>query len=448
MSPTFRSLHVRNYRLFASGQVISNSGTWMQRTAQDWLVLQLTGGSGTALGITTALQFLPMLLFGLFGGVLADRYPKRRLLVVTQTFMGLLALTLGILTVTGGVEVWHVYLLAFGLGVATCVDNPTRQAFVVEMVGPEDVPNAVGLNSAVFNLARILGPAIAGLLIGLGGSGAAATGPVFFLNAASYVGVLIGLKMMRPAELYPSTPVKRERGQLREGLAYVRRRPDLITIIVLVFFVGTFGMNFQITIALMATHTFHTGAAAFGILSTALAGGSLLGALGTARRRGAPRLRMLITAAVSFGILEVAAGLMPTYLTFLVLLVPTGFAVLTMSTACNTTMQMSVSPQVRGRVMSLYLLVFMGGTPIGAPLIGWLAEVLGPRSSLLIGGAVSGVAAIVCGLFLARSHGLGLRAIWRPYPHWVVRPLAADAQAKTGVAAQTLEREPARAGRP
>jgi len=437
VSPTFQSLHVRNYRLFASGQVVSNSGTWMQRTGQDWLVLQLTHGSGTALGITTALQFLPMLVLGLFGGVIADRYPKRRLLFGTQTLMGVLALTLGLLTVTGQVQVWEVYALATGLGLATVVDNPTRQAFVVEMVGPADVPNAVGLNSAVFNLARILGPAIAGLLIGWGGSGADATAPVFLLNAVSYAAVIIGLAMMRPTELHPTTPVARQAGQLREGIEYVRRRPDLVTIIVLIFFVGTFGMNFQVTIALMATHVFHSTALAYGVLSTALAAGSLLGALGTARR-GRPRMRMLIGAAMAFGLLEIVSGLMPVYLAFLVMLVPTGYALLTLNTACNTTMQTSVDPQMRGRVMALYLIVFIGGTPIGAPIIGWLAETVGPRSSLFIGGAVSSLAAAGCGLYLARHHGLRMRARWRPYPWLHVEPLAADSQQITGVASEPV----------
>src|SRR6202167_4937116 len=243
---TFGSLHTRNFRLFATGQVISNTGTWMQRVAQDWLILELTHGSGTAVGIATGLQFLTLLLFSLWGGMIADRYPKRNVLMVTQSVMGALAVILGVLAVTGVVQPWHVYLLAFGLGMATVVDNPTRQSFAIEMVGKPDLPNAIALNSAVFNLARILGPAVAGLVIAIVG-----TPTAFFINAASYLAVLISLKLMRPSALHPTARVVRAKGQLREGLEYVRSRPDLLMTLVLIFFVSTFGMNFQVTTALM-----------------------------------------------------------------------------------------------------------------------------------------------------------------------------------------------------
>ena len=363
--------------------MVSNSGTWMQRVAQDWLVLSLTHGSGTALGITTGLQFLPLLLFGLYGGVLADRFPKRRILMITQAFMGVLALVLGILAVTGTAQVWHVYALAFGLGVATVVDNPTRQTFAVEMVGPNDLSNAIALNSAIFNTARIVGPAIAGVLIA-----AIGTGPVFMVNAASFGAVLLGLYLMRDEELHTRARVPRAKGQLREGLRYVRERRDLVMLLIIVFFVAAFGMNFQMTTALMSREVFHSGASSFGLASTVLAVGAVFGSLLAARRRR-PRMRLMLIAAAFFGVLEIVSGVMPNYTLFLVTLVPTGLALLTFNTTANAVMQLSVPAGMRGRVMGLYMLVFAGSSPIGAPLLGWLAEVFGPRSGLVIGGVVS-----------------------------------------------------------
>jgi MFS family permease len=396
-SPTFRSLKVRNYRLFASGQIVSLSGTWAQRVAQDWLVLELSHNSGVALGITTGLQFLPVLLFGLYGGVLADRYDKRALLVGAQAFMGVLALGLGLLDITGAVQLWHVYALAFLLGLASVVDTPVRQSFVVEMVGPADLPNAVSLNSATFNASRIIGPALAGLAINSIG-----TGPVFLVNAASYAAVIAGLCLMRSSELVDAHRVPRAKGQLVEGLRYVRSRPDLMVPIVLVFVVGTFGLNFQITLALVAKQTFGLGAGSYGALSSMLALGSLLGALASARRSAPPRQRMLIGAGVAFGLLEVCVGLAPTYWVMAALLVPTGAAVLTFTTTANASVQLGAAPEMRGRVMALYVLVFLGGTPVGAPVIGALAEALGPRSSLLIGGAVSAVGCVLAAVYLQR----------------------------------------------
>ncbi|MDP9101581.1 MAG: MFS transporter [Actinomycetota bacterium] len=407
-SQTFRSLRVRNYRLFASGQFVSLTGTWMQRVAQDWLVLQLSHNSGVALGITTGLQFLPVLLFGLYGGVLADRYDKRRLLVAAQLAMGLFALVLGVLDLSGAVRLWHVYALAFLLGLASVVDTPVRQAFVVEMVGPSDLPNAVSLNSATFNSARVVGPAVAGLMItGVG------TGWVFLANSASYVAVLAGLLAMRTSELHPARPVARGAGQLREGLAYVRARRELFVPLMLVAVIGTFGLNFQITMSLVAKQVFHRGAASFGLLGSALAAGSLLGALVSARRAKAPRLRVMLLAALAFGLLEVLTGLAPSYPAMAVLLVPTGAAMLTFSTAANSTVQLATEPHMRGRVMGIYVLVFLGGTPFGAPLIGALAQVAGARSSLLAGGAVSAAAALGAAWWLRHWRpvlpGVGLR---------------------------------------
>ncbi|MCW2543982.1 MAG: major facilitator superfamily 1 [Frankiales bacterium] len=395
----FRSLANRNYRLFATGQVISLSGTWAQRVAQDWLVLLIVPkqDAAVALGITTALQFLPMLLFGLYGGVLADRYDKRRLLIGAQISMGLLALTLGVLDLTGVVQLWHVYALAFGLGLASVVDTPARQSFVSELVGTDDLPNAVSLNSATFNGARIVGPALAGVAIsGVG------TGWVFIANAVTYVAVLAGLTRMRPAEFWASHRQPRARGQLREGLTHVRERPELFVPILLVFMIGTFGLNFQQTLALIAKQTFRTGAGSFGLLTSALAFGSLLGALVSARQKGLPRQRTMFLAALAFGVLEVMDGLAPTFLTMALLLVPTGFAVLLFTTTANSLVQLACEPALRGRVMAIYVLVFLGGTPVGAPLVGVLAQTLGPRASLLIGGAVCAVSAVAAAALLAR----------------------------------------------
>ena len=422
MSPaittTFRSLRIRNYRLFASGQVVSLSGTWAQRVAQDWLVLELSGSSGIALGITTGLQFLPMLLFGLYGGVLADRYDKRKLLIGAQVAMGLLALALGLLDVTGVVQLWHVYVLAFLLGLASVVDTPVRQSFVIEMVGPTDMPNAVSLNSATFNLSRIVGPAIAGLAIN-----AVGTGPVFLANAASYLVVIACLAAIRSADLFEPTRVARAKGQLREGLAYVRGRADLLVPILLVAVIGTFGLNFQLTLALVAKQTFDKGAGAYGALSAMLAFGSLLGALASARRSGPPRQRVLFGAAIAFGVCEVLVGLAPTYLVMAVLLVPTGAAVLTFTTTANATVQLATAPEMRGRVMALYVLVFLGGTPFGAPLIGALAEGFGPRSSLLAGGVISAAAAIAAAVYLKRVRKLTIEAHLTRHPHLHINPM-------------------------
>jgi len=406
----FRSLRVRNYRLYASGQVVSLTGTWMQRVAQDWLVLELSN-SGTALGIVTALQFGPTLLFSLWGGVLADRYDKRRLVVLTQGSMATVACALGLLDVTGVVALWHVYLLAGLLGVASALDIPVRQSFVVEMVGPADLTNAVGLNSATFNSARIVGPAAAGVMIN-----AVGTGWVFLVNAASTLAVIAGLLLMRASELHRAPPVARAKGQLREGLRYVQSRPDLWLTMLLVFVVGTFGLNFQITLALIARDVFGRGAGSYGLLSTALAVGSLVGALLATRRRDRPRLRFLLAAAVVFGLVEIAVGVMPTYLAVALSLLPAGAVALSFTTAANTFVQLGVDATVRGRVMALYLLCFMGGTPLGAPTIGVLADTFGPRAGLLGGGALCVLCSLALGLWYARRRGIRVRPAAVPAP--------------------------------
>lgn len=408
----FRSLRVRNYRLYASGQVVSNLGAWVQRVAQDWLVLELSHNNGTALGLVTALQFAPTLLFGLWGGVVADRYDKRRLLMCTQSAMSTCALILGLLTVSGVIQLWHVYVFALLLGFVTVIDNPTRQAFVVEMVGHDDMSNAVSLNSTSFNGARIVGPAVAGVMINLVG-----TGVLFLVNSASYLAVISSLLLMRTSELHRAKPIARAKGQLAEGLRYVKSRRDLLTPMILVFVVATMGLNFQVTVALMAKGTFHTGAESYGLLSTMLAVGSLSGALISTRRKGRPRLRLLLGSAIVFGVFETAAGFMPSYASFGALLVPCGLASLIFTNAANASVQMGTSQNMRGRVMGLYLLVFMGGTPFGAVLIGWLAEIFTPRLSLVAGGISSFLAAVVIGLAFARREGIRVERRQEPVPH-------------------------------
>jgi MFS family permease len=380
----FRALRTHNYRLFAAGGVVSNVGTWMQRTAQDWLVLDLTNGSAAALGVTTALQFLPQLLFGLWGGVLADRYAKRPVLIAAQSLMGLLALTLGLLTVTGAAQIWHVYAMAFAVGMVACVEIPTRQSFVVEMVGRDDLTNAIALNSSIFNLARVVGPAIAGVAIhALGG-----TGPIFLLNALSFAGVIAALLLMRTAQLHPAERVPRAKGQLRAGLRYVIDRAELLLPIMVLAFMALFTQAFSMSIALMSREVFGAGASSFGVASSAFAIGALVGAL-LAARRVRPTRRLLLGGAVGFGLAQVMAGLAPWYPLYLLVLVPAGMAMITVATAANATIQLGASAEMRGRVMGIYVLVFTGGAPLGAPLVGWLSELGGPRAGVMIAGVLS-----------------------------------------------------------
>jgi MFS family permease len=396
-SAMFRSLRSRNYRLYASGMAISATGTWMQRIAQDWLVLDLTRGSGSALGITTALQFLPLLMFGLWGGVIADRYAKRRVIMVSQSALGVLALTLGIIAVTGAARIWEVYALAFALGLVTLVDNPTRRSFIVELVGPADLANAIALDSATLTSARIVGPAVAGVLIGLVG-----VGPVFLINGLSFAAVIVGLRLMREEELYSAPRASRTTGELRAGLAYVRGRRDLVHLLVLVGFVAAFGTNPQMTTALMTKKVFHGGAGSFGLASTALAVGSLAGAL-LAARGGNPTKRVMLGAAFLFGALETVTALLPTYASFVALLLPTGVMLIIFNNAAAAITQLEVIPEMRGRVSGLYITVFTGTTPIGAPLIGWLAEVFGARFGLLTGGVITMLATVATAPSLVRA---------------------------------------------
>lgn len=400
MSPTFTSLEVRNYRLWFVGALVSNIGTWMGRVGQDWLVLTvLTDGSATALGVVTGLQFLPFLLLAPWAGLIADRFPKRRTLLLTQSMLAVSSLLLGVLAVTGVAQLWHVYAIALLQGVTTAIDNPTRQAFVSEMVPSEKLTNAVSLNSASFNLGRLVGPGVAGLVIARWG-----TGEALLLNTVTFVFVIGAIVLLRGSELRP-TALARGSGGIREGFRYVRQRRDLQLVMILVFVLGTFGMNFQITMALMATKVFDKGASEFGLLGSIMAVGSLTAALLSARRKVA-RLRVLLLALVGFAVAAALAAMAPTFWLFALALVPVGLTALTALTTANAMVQTRVAPEMRGRVMALYLAIFMGGTPVGAPLIGWVSETLGPRWTIGIGAVAVAVTILGVSVWLARSQNV------------------------------------------
>ena len=409
--PTFAALRERNYRLYFTGQMISNTGTWMQRIAQDWLVLELTG-SPLAVGITTALQFLPVSLFGLLGGLVIDRYPKRSILVVTQAVMGLLAGVLAALTLGGIVSVWDVYVIAFALGMVTVVDNPTRQVFVNEMVPAHLVRNAVSLNTATFQLARLVGPAAAGMLIAATGSGLA-----FAINALSYAATIVALLAMRTDLLRKLPRAPHEPGQLREGLRYVAARPHIVWIIVMVFFIGTFGYNFAVFLSAYAKNVFDAGANVYGLLNTAVAIGSVSGAV-LAARRATVRLGFLFAVAAAFSALMIAAGITPWLPAFMGVLAVCGVASTSFSTTANASVQLASDPEVRGRVMSLYMMVFMGGTPIGGPIAGALTDELGAPAGMIICGTICLAATIACAALAAHQSGARL--------HLDLRRLRAD----------------------
>jgi MFS family permease len=380
----FTALVERNYRTYLAGSFVSNVGTWMQRVAQDWLVLELSGGSALAVGITTGLQFLPMLLLSPYGGVIADRFNKRQILTVTQSWLALSAAALGVLAVTGVATTEQVYLIAFAFGLGTAFDNPARQSFVSEVAGPDHLPNAIGLNSATFHAGRIVGPALAGLMIGAVGSGWA-----ILVNALSYAAFIGALLMMDSSLLRTTPPSPRARRQIREGLAYLRSKPSMVLVMCVVFFVGTFGLNSQMTSVLMAQQEFHRGAEAYGILVTLLAVGALAGALTAARRRSRPSARFVVGMALIFGFVVAASGLAPTYAAYAAVLPVLGLVTLLTLTAANASIQLGVDPLRRGRVMALYIMVLFGGTAIGSPILGWVAESLGPRWALIGGGAAT-----------------------------------------------------------
>jgi len=437
VSSTFRSLSIPNYRIWFGGALVSNVGTWMQRVAQDWLVLQvLTAGSGVAVGITTGLQFLPMLLLGPYAGLVADRVDKRKLLMLTQGLSGFWGLVLGLLVVTDRAELWHVYLLAGLLGVTTAFDAPARQTFVAALVPPENLPNAVGLNSAAFNGARLVGPGVAGLLIAAFG-----TGPVFLINAVTFMATVVALMLMRTSELRPMPLAARGKGQVREGLRYVRGRPEIVLVLVVMGTVGTLGMNFQLTTALVATGVFDKGAQEYGLLGSILAIGSLSGAL-LAARRERPRLRLVLGSALAFGVASVVAASMPTYWSFAVALIPVGLSALTLMTAANAMVQTTTEPAMRGRVMALYMMIFMGGTPIGSPLLGLVGDVFGARWTIYLGGISALVVTVGAVLYVLRRDDLRISYRLHQTPHLQVLNAAERSAAHVA-----LDAEAARAGR-
>ena len=393
---TFRSLRVRNYRLFFFGQLVSTSGTWMQQVAQDWLVLKLTN-QPLPVGVTTALQFAPVLALGAWGGVVADRLDKRKVLLATQAAFASLALALGVLTATGAIRLWMVYGLALLLGCVTSFDMPTRQAFVSEMVGPDHLTNAVGLNGAAFNSARVIGPAAAGVLIAAFG-----IAPAFLVNAASYLAVLGGLLAMDPGRLHRRAPVGRARGQVRAGLRYVWGDPVLRSTLAMVAVIGTLGLNYRVALPLLARFTFHGGPGTYGMLASVMAAGSVVGALAAARRVRPSRL-LLLGSAAGFGALSLVAAAAPTLLLEAVVLAGLGLTSISFLTVANSTLQLGSDPEMRGRVMALYGLVFLGSTPAGGLLVAWLAGQYGPRSGLVLSGVSSLAAAGVAGLAAARG---------------------------------------------
>jgi MFS family permease len=394
---TFRSLRSFNFRLWTVGGLISNVGTWMQRVAQDWLVLtELTHHDASALGIVMGLQFAPQLLFLPWTGSAADRLNQRRLLMLTQATMGVLALVLGMLTIAGVVRLWHVYVFAFLSGSAAALDAPVRQTFVAEMVGDADLPNAVALNSMSFNAAQMIGPAVAGLLIARVGIGWA-----FLLNGLSFAAVLISMSFFRVSELRTSARAHRTASGFREGLRYVWRKPDLRAILIMLFLIGTFGLNFPIFISTMAVNVFHSDARGFGLLSSIMAVGTLSGALFAAGRQKAGLASLLAGAGV-FGLGCTLAALAPGYWWFGGALVVIGAAGLIFTNGTNSIMQLSTEPAMRSRVMALRVAIALGGTPIGAPIVGWVANHFGPRWSLGVGAGAGFTAALVAAYVLVR----------------------------------------------
>ncbi|MFE9190678.1 MFS transporter [Micromonospora sp. NPDC007208] len=418
LSTMFQSLQVRNYRLFASGQLIKLIGVWMMFIAQDWLVLELSNNSATALGVVTACQFTPVLLLTLLSGRLADRYDKRVLLFAANAFWSLLALGMSLLVLTDLVQLWHVFAFAALLGTANAVETPVRQAFVSELVGTSLLPNALSLNAAVFNSARIVGPAVAGLAIA-----AFDVGPVFLFTAVSSIAPLVNVVRMRTTELHREALLPRdERASARvvDGLRYVWRRPDLLLPMAIMSVIGMSLFNFQLTLAALAKTVFHTGAASFGLFSTALAVGALGGALSGTGRRSRPSVWLVLGAAIACASFGTMVGLSSAYWLVVVLLVPTGFSMVFFAQAANQRIQMGVDAAFRGRVMALWVLVFLGTNPVGAPLIGWVAEHFGAGASIWMGGLISLAAALTALTWQLRHSGARLRFRVLPMPRFYV----------------------------
>ncbi|TJZ76512.1 MFS transporter [Rhodococcus oryzae] len=406
---TFASLATPNFRRYYGGQAVSMVGTWMQAVAQAWLVLQLTG-SGTALGLVIALQTLPVLLFGPYGGVVADRLDKRRLMIGLQSMMGVLALVLGILTVTHTVTLWQVYVLAFLLGVNNSFENPARQAFVLEMVGPEDLRNAVSLNSVLVNVARAVGPAVAGIIIAAGGLGLC-----FLLNAVSFVAVVVSLVTLDLGALRPSPPAHRGPGQLREGLRYVRRTPALLVPLLMMALVGCLAYEFQVVLPVLARDTFGGDASVYGFMTAAMGFGAVVGGLFVAAR-GKTGIPALIWAATSFGVLIAAAAVAPTLWLELVILVLVGAASVGFLSIGNSTLQLEAEPGMRGRVMALWSVAFLGSTPIGGPIAGAVAEQFGGRVALAMGAAACLIAAGAAALVVRQPRPAVVDEVGQPRP--------------------------------
>jgi MFS family permease len=400
---TFAALSVPNYRRYYAGQAISLTGTWMQMTAQAWLVLTLTHSS-TALGLVIALQTLPVLLLAPYGGVIADRVDKRKMMIALQSAMGVQALALGLLTVTGVVRVWEIGLLAVILGLNNAFENPSRQSFMLELVGPEHLRNAVSLNSVLVNVARAIGPAAAGILIATVGDGVS-----FLVNSASFVAVVASLLTMDLSALRPSPPAPRARGQLREGLRYVRNTPELAVPLLMMAAAGCLTYEFQVSLPVMASRGLHVGATGFGFMTGAMGVGAVIGGLLVAAR-GKTGLRPLVAAAWVFGFAVALAALAPSLPLELAALGLAGAASISFMSTGNSTLQLNAAPSMRGRVLALWFVAFQGSTPIGGPIIGWAMAVLGARAGLGIG-AVTCIAVAVAGMVaLRRVPGAPLRA--------------------------------------
>jgi len=410
----FRSLRVRNMRLFLAGQLTKLIGVWMLFIAQDWLVLELTGNSGTALGLVTALQFTPVLLLTLYGGKLADRFDKQKLLIASNGVFAVLALGLGVLVVSHAVLLWHVFAFAAGMGVISAIETPTRQAFWSELVGPDLLPNALSLGSATFNVARLVGPAIAGVAIALWG-----TGVVILITVAMCVAPVVLQLRISPTELHRAEPgtVAARDARVIDGLRYVGRRPDLIMVMTLVMVLGLAAFNFQLTLAVLSKTVFHTGARSFGLLTSGLAAGALVGALIAGLRRHRPSVYAVLLAAILFAGFESLLGLAPTFWTAVALTVPTGFFMIYFAQSANQRIQLGVDPAFRGRVMALHVLLFFGTTPLGAPVVGWVAENYGARASIWLGGLVSLAAALAVGVVQMRRSRARVLVHLRPRPH-------------------------------
>lgn len=399
---TFSSLRIFNFRLFTAGHIVATTAIGMQRIAQDWLVLELSG-SVAAVGITVAMQFAPMLLFGLFGGLIVDRFSKRHLLMITQTLAALLAVALAVLTLTGTVEVWHIWVIAFTLGLVTVVDNPARQVLVNELVGPAQLRNAISVNSSVFQLGQLIGPAIAGVMIVAVGSGWA-----FVINAVACATVVFTLLGIRAAELVRTPIAPPAKGQLMQGLRYAANKPTIRWTLVMMAFVAVFAFNIPVLLAAFADTVYDVGAGGYGFFNALVAGGALIGAVASTRRRGI-RLLDVVATGGAIGLAQLFAGLVPGLAGFVLLLIAVGFAHLLFITGANSLVQMSSNVQIRGRVMSIYILVLLGGQAIGGPLMGLAIEQWGAHVGLMISGGVPALAALVLGLGLARSRGLKLR---------------------------------------